>query len=195
MVAKKGASGDFDYLREESDGSDGVDVFDEETEYESEPDHDYPLAADEPREHDGFDAFDENTWGEVFTAASTMPWYRSRQVQTLILASAAALSAIVISVVLLAFRGSSGENDKHSPGQITTTPATTALATKPSVVPPPPPPPPPPAPPPPAPEPSTMERAPAVQEPAVQPRPTKGPEINVTRLPMSVAPQTRHPRP
>jgi hypothetical protein len=197
MVAKKGASGDFDYLREESDGSDGVDVFDEETEYESEPGHDNLLAADEPREHDGFDAFDENTWGEVFTAASTMPWYRSRQVQTLVLASAAALSAIVISVVLLAFRGSSGENDKHSPGQITTTPATTALATKPSEVPspPPPPPPPPPALPPPAPEPSTMERAPAVQEPAVQPRPTKGPEINVTRLPMSVAPQTRHPRP
>ena len=49
MVAEKGASGDFDYLREESDGSDGVDVYDEGNEYESEPDLDYLLAADEPQ--------------------------------------------------------------------------------------------------------------------------------------------------
>jgi hypothetical protein len=190
MVAEKGASGDFDYQREESDGSDGVDVFDEENEYESEPDLDYLLASDPSREHDGFDAFDENTWGEVFTSVSTTPWYRSRQVQTLILASGAALAAIVISVVLLAFRGSPGENDKRSPTQITTTPGTTALATKPSEAPPPPPPPPPPSP-----EPAPVERAPAVQQPAVQPRPTRAPEINVTRLPMSVAPQQRHPKP
>src|ERR1700755_1651067 len=99
MVAEKGASGDFDYLREESDGSDGVDVYDEGNEYESEPDLDYLLAADEPQERDGFDAFDENTWGEVFTSTSTTPWYRSGQAQTLLLASGAALSAIVISVV------------------------------------------------------------------------------------------------
>ena len=196
MVAEKGASGDFDYLWEESDGSDGVSVVDDkadgENEYESLPDHDYLLAQDEPRDRDGFDAFDENTWGEIFTSASTTPWYRTRQAQTLLLASGVALSAIVISVVLLAFRGPSSDS-KPSSVQATTPPATTALATMTSQAPPPPPPPPGPPPPP---EPSPVQRAPAAVErpPVQQQRPTKAPEINVTRLPMSVAPQQRHPR-
>ena len=190
MVAEKGTSGDFDYLWEESDGSEGVDVVDEGNEYDAEPDHDYLLKQAEPQQSDGFDAFDENTWGEVFTPASTTPWYRSPRAQTLLLASGAALSAIVVSVVLLAFRGSSGD-DKPVPAQATT-PATTALATMTSQAPPPLPPPPPPPPPP---EPSTMQQAPAVDQPTVRPRETtKAPEINVTRLPMSVAPQQRHPK-
>ena len=67
MVAEKGASGDFDYLWEETDGSDGVDVVGRGrrrrgTCYASEADLDYLLAADESQAHDGFDAFDENTW-------------------------------------------------------------------------------------------------------------------------------------
>ena len=66
----EGASGDFDYLREETDGSDGVDVDDEGNAYGSEPDLDYLLADGEPKAHDGFDAFDENTWDEDFTPVS-----------------------------------------------------------------------------------------------------------------------------
>src|SRR5262245_34403747 len=103
MVAEKGASGDYDYLWEESDGSDGVDVVDEENKYESETDFDYLLAEDEKRTHDRFDAFDENTWDEDFTPVSSTPWHRSGLVLTLLIASATAISAIVISVVLLAF--------------------------------------------------------------------------------------------
>ena len=99
----KGASGDFDYRREESDGSDGVDVFDEENDYASEADFDYLLAEDEARQGNGFDAFDENNWVEVLSPVPT-PWYRSPQARVLLIASGTALSAIVISVVLLMFR-------------------------------------------------------------------------------------------
>ena len=195
MVAEKGASEDFDFLREQSDGSDGVDVFDEENDSASETDLDYLLAEAEPQGHDGFDAFDENTWDEVFTPVSKTPWYRSRQALTLLIASGTALSAIVISVVLLAFRGPQAV-DRPAPA-LTTTPVTTPLATAKSEEPPAPPPAPPPPPPPP--EPSTMERAPAVVQPPVRPRPTKQPEIGVTRtpatrMPISVAPQQRGPR-
>jgi len=41
---------------------------------------------------------------------------------------------------------------------------------------------------------SPMNPAPNYQAPRVQPRQTKGPEINVTRAPISVAPQQRGPR-
>lgn len=193
MVAEKGASGDFDYLREETDGSDGVDVVDEGNAHASEADLDYLLAEGEPKEHDGFDAFDENTWDEDFTPVSTEQWHRSSQARTLLIASAAALSAIVISVVLLVFRGSPAA-DEPVPSE-STPPTTTPLATATSEQPPPEPPPPPPPPP----EPSTMNEAPAVVRPTVRPRPTKQPEIGVTRtpatrLPISVAPQQRGPR-
>ncbi len=193
MVAEKGASGDFDYLREETDGSDGVDVVDDGNAQASEADLDYLLAESEPKQHDGFDAFDESTWDEDFTLVSTEPWHRSSQTRTLLIASAAALSAIVISVVLLVFRGSPAA-DEPVPAE-STPPSTTPLATATSEQPPPPPP----APPPPPPEPSTMNEAPAVVRPTVRPRPTKQPEIGVTRtpatrLPISVAPQQRGPR-
>ena len=218
MVAEKGASGDFDYRREESDGSDGVDVFDEEEDYASGADFDYLLAKDESLQGDGFDAFDENNWVEVLDPVPT-PWYRSRQALTLLIASGTALSAIVVSVVLLVFRESPA-GDKPVPTP-TTAPVTTPVATATSENPPPPespppqpespppqpesppPPPPPESPPPPPPEPSTepstLERAPAVIGPTVRPRPTKEPEIGVTRTPatrapISVAPQPRGPR-
>jgi hypothetical protein len=190
--------GDFDYLREETDGSDGVDVVDEGNAYTSEPDHDYLFAEGEQKAHDGFDAFDENTWDEDFTPVSVTTWHGSSQARTLMIASAVALSAIVVSVVLLVFRGSPAADDP-APSDSTpppTTPLATATAT---VEPPPPEPPAPPPPPPPPPEPSVVNEAPAVIRPTVRPRPTKQPEIGVTRtpvtrLPISVAPQQRGPR-
>jgi hypothetical protein len=195
-VAERGASGDFDYLREETDGSDGVDVVDEGNDYTSEPDHDYLLAEGEHKTHDGFDAFDENTWDEDFTPVSVTTWHRSSQARTLMIASAVALSAIVVSVVLLVFRGSPAADEpapSESPPPPTTPLATaTATAEKPPTEPPAPPPPPPP-------EPSVVNSPPAVIRPTVRPPPTKRPEIGVTRtpvtrLPISVAPQQRGPR-
>jgi hypothetical protein len=190
-VPEKGASGDFDYLREVTDGSDGVDVVAEENAYRSEADLDYLLGEDVSRNRDGFDAFDENTWDEDFTAVSTTPWYRSPQARTLMIASGAALSAIVVSAVLLLFRGPPAAD--HPAPADSSTPVTTPLATATSEMPPPPPPPPPP------PEPSVVNDAPAVVRPTVRPRPTKQPEIGVTRTPVtrqpiSVAPQPRRPR-
>ena len=95
-MAEKGASGDFDYLREVTDGSDGVGVVDEGNTHASEADLDYLLAVGEPNEHDGFDAFDEDTWDENLTPVSATPWHRSSQTRTLLIASGA---------VLVAYRG------------------------------------------------------------------------------------------
>ncbi|WP_164478405.1 hypothetical protein [Mycolicibacterium stellerae] len=192
-MAEKGASGDFDYLREETDGSDGVDVVDEGNSRASEADLDYLLADADPKANDGFDAFDENTWDEDFTPVSTTTWHRSSQARSLMIASAVALAAIVVSVVLLVLRGSPAPEER-APSE-STPPTTTPLATATSKQPPPPPP----APPPPPPPASTMNEAPAVVRPTVRPRPTKQPEIGVTRtpatrLPISVAPQQRGPR-
>jgi hypothetical protein len=193
MVPDKGASGDFDYLREEPEGSDGVDVVEAGTAYASEADLDYLLGEVAPTERNGFDAFDENTWGETLAPVAGTPWHRSPQARTLLIASAAALSAIVVSVVLLVLRGPS---DRHTPMPAdSSTAVTTPLATASSEMPPPPPP----LPPPPPPEPSAVNQAPAIVRPTVRPRPTKPPEINVTRtpqtrLPISVAPQQRKPR-
>lgn len=195
MVSEKGAPGDFDYLFDEGDESDGVDLVDEGHTYASEPDLDYLLAEAQPPTHDGFDAFDENTWGEDFRPVVAPPWYRSPQSRTLLIASAAALAAMVISVSLLVFRGPSDSSVK-TPVQRTTavtTPVATTTATSQRPAPPPPPPPPPP------PEPTTVNQAPAAPRQTVRPRPTKEPEIGVTRTPatrspISVAPQPRGPR-
>ena len=179
MVPEKGASGDF---------------VDEGNAYASESDLDYLLGAEQPQAGDGFNAFDQNTWDEDFTPVSTTPWHRSPQSRTLLIASAVALSAIVISVSLLVFRSPS-RSGEPSPAD-TTTAVTTPLATATSERPPPPPPPPPEPPPP---EPSTADEAPVVIRPTVRPRPTNKPEIGVTRTPqtrspISVAPQQRGPR-
>lgn len=208
-MADKGAPGDYDYLQEQSDGSDGVDVVDQASEYAGEPNLDYLFADAEPADdsaEDRFDAFDERTWSNLVVPVPT-PWYRSRQALTLLIASGTAISALVVSVVLLVFRDSAG-GDEPTRAPTTapmTAPATTPLATAPSESPspppaPPPPPEPPPVPPPVAPpEPSTMERAPESAGPSVRPRQTKQPEIGVTRTPVtrqpiSVAPQQRAPR-
>ncbi len=203
MVPDKGAAGDFDYLWDKTDGSDAVDLVDhgaldhgvdEPDAYTSEADLDYLLAEEDSQHPDGFDAFDENTWGEAFTPVSATPWYRSRQARTLLVVSGVALSAIVVSVVLLAVRGTPTE-DKPRPAA-TTTAVTTPLATATSEAPPPPPPP---LPPPPPPQPAPVNDAPAVVRPTVAPRPTKSPELGVTRTPVtrhpiSVAPQPRTAR-
>jgi hypothetical protein len=198
-VPEKGASGDFDYLWEATDGSDGValnEAVDEENAFESETHFDYLLAPDQSEPHNGFDAFDEGTWDQDFTPVATAPWYRSSQSRTLMIASAIALSAIVISVSLLVFRHPLASDDSTTVDDTTasTTPLATATSEKP-----PPALPPPPAPPPPPPAPSAVNQAPAVVRPSVRQGPTKKPEINVTRTPatrqpISVAPQPRGPR-
>lgn len=214
-MADTGAQGDFDYRRSRSDGAegggdgvgDGVDVFDQAAEHGAEPDLDYLFADIEPASDveqaaddtaDRFDAFDESTWSGLVEPVPA-PWHRSRQVLTLLIASGAAVSALVVAVVLLVFRDSAASDEPtRAP---TTAPVTTPLATAPSESPAPPPaPPPPPEPPPvPPPEPSTMDRAPENPRPAAPPRQTKQPEIGVTRtpitrMPISVAPQERAPR-
>jgi hypothetical protein len=207
MMPEKGVSGDFDYLWEKTDESEGAGVGDAADTtgvgdaaytYASETDFDYLMADAEPGTGDGFDAFDEKTWGDDFTPVSRPPWYRSPQSRTLLVASATALSAIVVSVVLLIVRGPVAR-EAPAPVQTSTT-AATPLATASSEMSTPPPAPPPslpPAPAPPAP-PSLEYQAPAVVRPTQRPRPTtKQPEIGVTRtpitrMPLSVAPQP-HP--
>ena len=135
-----------------------------------------------------FDAFNESTWN--FKPAPT-PWYRTGRSRAVIVAVSLAVIALVVSGVLLAFRGSSGEHTIPANGPDTSTAPTTATAppttAAESPLPPPPPPPPPP------PTASEINRAPIVER---QQQPKKKPEINVTRTPMSVHPQmpgTRRP--
>lgn len=127
-----------------------------------------------------FDAFNASTWR--FKPAP-VPWYRTRPAVAGITAVAIALVALVVAVVLLAFRQPA--DDEVPAPRTSTTPATatptTVTATSSALPPPPPPPPPPP-----------------VSAPAggggggpVGTRPTKKPEINVTRKPISVRPQPR----
>lgn len=198
-MPEKEASGDFDYLWEKTDGSDGVDVVDHGVAagdaYASEADLDYLLADDDPHPHDGFDAFDENTWDESFAPVASPPWYRSTQARTLLFASGTALAAIVVSVVLLVVKGSPAENAPTPAPSSTVLTTTTPLATATREAPPPLPPPPPPPPS----EPAVVNEAPSVVRPPVRSNPSKAPEIGVTRtpvtrLPISVAPQPRHPR-
>lgn len=141
-----------------------------------------PLALDEDR----FDAFNANTWN--FKAAP-LPWYRTQGAVTAIVAVVVAVVALVVSVVLLAVRGpqDTDEAPVTDPSSTPTTAATTPEPT--SALPPPPPPPPETSAPPPAPP-------PVYNRPRGEPRPSKQPEIGVTRTPItrspiSVAPQPR----
>ena len=133
-------------------------------------------------EEQTFDAFDSRTWN--FRAAPT-PWYRTGPTAVVVVAVSVAAVALVVSVVLLAFRGTSGEQTAPS-DETSSAPSSPSAPTTTSDEPlsPPPPLPPPPPPPPSA---SEIERAPViVRQPS---RPTKKPEQNVTRSPMSVSPQ------
>jgi hypothetical protein len=132
-----------------------------------------------------FDAFNASTWN--FKPSST-PWYRTGRTPTVLVAVTVAVVALVVSVVLLAFRGSSEDDTAPVKSPDASTAPTTATAPPATSAEPPPPPPPPPAPPPPPPTASEIDQPPVYQRPQ-QRQPTRKPEINVTRSPMSVKPQ------
>jgi hypothetical protein len=142
-----------------------------------------PVGFDEER----FDAFDANTWN--FKAAP-LPWYRTQGAVTAIVAVSVAVVALVVSVVLLAFRGPEGTEDETPAPETSSTPTTAATTPEDTSALPPPPPPPPETSAPPAPPPPVYNR------PRSEPRESKQPEIGVTRTPItrspiSVAPQPR----
>ena len=220
-MAEREAPGDFDYLWDDPADEDGLTSHDHDVQSQRAEELDHPPSDpgadlwDEPDDNfwdnqpevrdvedtGHFDAFNVNTWR--FKPAPTA-WYRTRQAATVIVAASAAVAAIVVSGVLLVFRGQS-ETVNEVTSSVTPTAPTSAApvqvasseAPSPPASPPPPPPPPPVSPPPPPPAEtaaSPMNPAPNYQAPRVQPRQTKGPEINVTRAPISVAPQQRGPR-
>jgi hypothetical protein len=220
-VAEREASGDFDYLWDDPVDVDGLTSHDHDFQAQQAEELDHPPSDpgadlwDEPDDNfwdnqpevrdvedtGHFDAFNVNTWS--FKPPPT-PWYRTRQAATVIVAASAAVAAIVVSGVLLVFRGQ-GETVNEVTSSVTPTAPTSAapvqvassVAPTPPASPPPPPPPPETAAPPPPPETaasSPVNPPPNYQAPRVQPRQTKGPEINVTRAPISVAPQQRGPR-
>ena len=219
-MAEREVSGDFDYLWNDPADVDGLTSHDQAFEAEPAEELDQPLNDpgddlwDEPNDNfwdnqpdpddpGHFDAFNINTWD--FTPVPT-PWYGTRQAVTAIIAASTAMVAIVVSAVLLVFRGEGNTVDDVTSSVTPTAPTSAApVEVASSEAPPPPlppsPPPLPPSPPlpPPLPPPpsetaaSPVNPAPRYEAPRVQPRPTKGPEINVTRSPMSVAPQPRGP--
>jgi hypothetical protein len=215
-VVEREASGDFDYLWEDSADSYGLtsedavseampaeeldpqlkdpgdDLLDEPDDnfWDNQPDPD-----DYPAINGHFDAFDNSGWS---FAPPPTPWYRTKQALTAIVAATAAVAAIVVSGVLLVFRGPDGTVDTVTSAVTPTAPTSTPpvpLAT--SSPPPPEPSLPLPPPPPPAETAAPVSQGPA-PHPAYQPKPTKKPEIGVTRTPVtrapiSVAPQQRGP--
>jgi hypothetical protein len=230
-VAEREAPGDFDYLFDDPADDDGWTAPERAADTEVPEDLGYRFSPDDdlwddPDDNfwargpetadDGFDAFDTNTWH--FKSAPT-PWYRTKQAMTALIATAAAMAAIVVSGVLLVFHTPGNVVDQTPSPERTAVPTSAAPATvassateppppphpspspppSPSPSPPPPEappeaPPPPPPPPPPQTAASSVNTAPDV--PRVQPRPTKEPEIGVTRTPatrspISVAPQPR----
>lgn len=168
-MSEREAGGSFDYLWDDPPG-----------EPEAAPDG----------SRGGFDAFDINTWN--FKPAP-VPWYRTRGAAIALIAAAVAAAAIVVSLVLLLLRGSSPVDDDEPTSvapSATTAPPSPSPSLRVGVPPAPPPPPPPPT--------QEAPRAP-VYRPAPRPSQSKKPEIGVTRTPItrspiSVAPQPRHPR-
>jgi hypothetical protein len=204
-VVEREASGDFGYLWDDPADSDGLTSGDEvleappAEELESppkdpgddlwdEPDDNFwdnrPDFDDFPDDSGHFDAFNNNNWR--FTPAPP-PWYRTKQALTAIVAASAAVVAIVVSGVLLVFRGVSSPVDGVT-GSVSPTAATTAESVPQATGEEPPPPPPP------------LETASPVNtapryNPTYQPRPTKAPEIGVTRTPVTRAPISVAPQP
>ena len=211
-MAEREASGEFDYLwddpadvdRSTSDDRDfdalpaeepddllkgpGNDLWDD-------PDDNFWDNQPDVGDQDRFDAFNVNTWS--FAPAPT-PWYRTKQALTAIIAASAALAAIVVSGVLLVFRGPDSTVDEVTSSVTPTAPTSAAPVDEATSAAPPPQLPPPPPPSPPESVASPVNTAPRYN-PTYQPRPTKEPEIGVTRTPVtrapiSVAPQQRGPR-
>ena len=210
-MAEREASGDFDCPLDDPADVDGLICHDQipgappaeepdparndpDDDLLDEPDDSFwdgqPGPDDHPNEDghfDGdFDAFNMKTWS--FTPPPA-PWYRTKPAVTAIIAASAAMAAIVVSGVLLVFRGPGSALDGGT-SSVTPTAPTSAdpvqVATSAA--------PPPPLPPPPPPETASPINTAPTYNPTSQPRPTKAPQLNVTRLPMSVAPQPRSPR-
>jgi len=208
-VVEREASGDFDYLWDDPAEADALTSDDEVPEVQpaeelgappkdpgddlwDEPDDNFwdnQLDSDDfPNDSGHFDAFNDNTWS--FKPAPTQ-WYRTKPALTAIVAASAAVAAIVVSGVLLVFRGPASTVDGVTSSVTPTAPTSAApvpAATSAE--------PPPPLPPPPPPETASPVNTAPRQNPAYQPRPTKAPEIGVTRTPVtrepiSVAPQPR----
>jgi hypothetical protein len=205
-VVEREASGDFDYLFDDPADSDGLTSGDEVVEVQpaedlespakdpgddlwDEPDDDFwdnqPDADDFSKDTGRFDAFNDNTWS--FSPPPT-PWYSTKQALTAIIAASAAVVAIVVSGVLLVFRGPANTVDEVTTSVTPTAPTSTEqvpVATSAE-----------PEPPLPPPETASPVNTAPRYNPTYQPRPSKAPEIGVTRtpvtrLPISVAPQPR----
>jgi hypothetical protein len=204
-VVEREASGDFGYLWDDPADPEGLTSGDEALkvppaeELESppkdpdddlwdEPDDNFwdnqPDFDDFPDESGHFDAFTDNTWR--FTPAPP-PWYRTKQALTAIVAASGAVAAIVVSGVLLVVRGPAATVDEVT-GSRTPTAPTSAVSVPQATSEEPPPPPPPPE------TASGVNTAPRYN-PTYQPRPTKAPEIGVTRTPVTRAPISVAPQP
>lgn len=136
-----------------------------------------------------FDAFNTTTWN--FKPAPT-PWYRTTPAMLGLITTAIAAVALVVSGVLLLFRGPADDaGPPAAPSSTTPTSAAPATTSRPA-----PPPPPPETSPPPAPETSAppANRAPSTYWPS-RPRQTKKPEIGVTRTPETRSPISVAPKP
>ena len=119
------------------------------------------------------------------------PWYRAKPAK--IALAAVATAAVLVPIVLLAWPDSSatgpGPTTSVAPQPSTTQPAFSSAPPTPINLPPLPPPPPPPPPPP-----ADTGTEPTYDQPywtPSAPEPTKGPDVDVTRAPISVAPTPR----
>ena len=211
-MAEREVSGDFDYLWNDPADVDGLTSHDQVFEADPAEELDQPLNDpgddlwDEPNDNfwdnqpdpdepGHFDAFNINTWN--FTPAPT-PWYGTRQAVTAIIAASTAMAAIVVSAVLLVFRGEGDTVDDVTSSVTPTAPTSAAPVEVASSEAPPPPLPPLPETASPPPETASPVNTAPSYNPTYQPRPTKEPEIGVTRTPVirspiSVAPQPRGP--
>ena len=208
-MVEREASGDFDYLWDDPADADGLtsdddnldvaqadepgsppndpgdDLWDEPDDnfWDNQPDSDD--FRNDFANTGQFDAFNNNSWR---FKPPPPPWYRTKQAVTAILAASAAVAAIVVASVLLVFRGPAHTVDQVT-GSVTPTAPTSAEPVATSAEPPP-------ALPPPPPETASSVNTAPRYNPTYQPRPTKAPEIGVTRTPVtrspiSVAPQPR----
>jgi hypothetical protein len=206
-VVERETPGDFGYQWNDPSDVDGL-TADAAPEQETPEEFDYLLSStDEAQWHDSgdnlrrnngepddghFDAFKADTWN--FTPPP-IPWYRGTQAMTAVVAAAAALVAIVVSGVLLVFRGSNSTVDHPTP--VSQTETATATSAAPTTVdsrvelPPPAPPPPPP----PESVAPSVNTAPTYSPPRVEQPATKEPEIGVTRTPITRAPLSVAPQP
>jgi hypothetical protein len=197
-VVEREASGDFDYLWDDPADAEGLTSDDDALEVQpaeelgsppkdpgddlwDEPDDNF---WDNQPDSGHFDAFNDHTWR--FEPAPP-PWYRTKRALTAIIAASAAVAAIVVSGVLLVFRGPANTVDEVTSSVTPTAPTSAPVPVATSAEPEPPLPPPETA--------SPVNTAPRYI-PTYQPRPTKAPEIDVTRtpvtrLPISVSPQPR----